>query len=254
MKKSFTYRLLMVIAITSILLTGCKKAVDFIVHHENTDLRMCNIQKLVLYDGKESTEAVFKYNECGDPLSITRPVIATGSPKYEFKYDRNHRLTDFIGSYSDNAGAEFWHKYVYDSHNHITLDSTFIFVSTYPIPWDYYFLYVHHLFYDNKDRIIKDSSVPIKDAADVGVTVDYYSYNASGNLTTAGHDNNINLHRTNKIWMFIDRDYSINNSFPNATFNSHQLPRIIQSNGSFLGLYFSTKMDVLYQCDEVAPK
>ena len=253
MKKLPVFWVLIVLAIASFVQAGCKKAVDYIEHHENTDLKICNIQKIDMYEQESITEAVFAYNQWGDPVSVTRPFIGTGSPKYVFKYDQHRRLTDFIGAYSGDAGAEFWHKYVYDSHNRISIDSLFTLVSTNTTPWNYYFLYVHYLLYDAKERIIKDSSVPIKDYWGGETTVSRYSYDDGGNYTGVYHDNNINIHRTNKIWMFIDRDYSINNTYIHATFNKRKLPVTIQDNGVFLGLYFPGNTRVQYLCDELAP-
>jgi hypothetical protein len=36
------------------------------------------------------------------------------------------------------------------------------------------------------------------------------------------YDNKINVHRTNKLWMFLDKDYSVNNPIDNGTYTYDQ--------------------------------
>ena len=87
-----------------------------------------------------------------------------------------------------------------------------------------------------------------------------FNYDASGNMVGYNvYDNKINIHRTNKIWMFIDRDYSINNphspyvAYSPGTYNSFGLPVQINYLPNFLGMTLYPGVEVKYQCDEVAP-
>jgi hypothetical protein len=43
----------------------------------------------------------------------------------------------------------------------------------------------------------------------------------------SGYDDKVNLDRTNPIWQFLDRDYSMNNRFIAEKYNAAGLPAII---------------------------
>ena len=45
----------------------------------------------------------FEYNAKGDPIRINSSFVATGYPRYEFRYDKQGRLSDYIGPYNNNA-------------------------------------------------------------------------------------------------------------------------------------------------------
>jgi len=64
--------------------------------------------------------------------------------------------------------------------------------------------------------------------------VNSYSYNADGNLAGHDYDDKINYHRTNRVWMFIDRDYSVNNPvIATYEYNDFGLPtRIVPFEGT----------------------
>lgn len=49
-------------------------------------------------------------------------------------------------------------------------------------------------------------------------------YDASGNPTGRTYDNKLNMNRTNSVWMFITRDYSVNNPFTAKQYNDKELP------------------------------
>jgi hypothetical protein len=52
-----------------------------------------------------------------------------------------------------------------------------------------------------------------------------YVYDANGNLVNgAVYDNKLNINRTNAVWMFITRDYSVNNPFTASQYNQNSLP------------------------------
>jgi hypothetical protein len=167
---------------------------------------------------------VFSYNSFGDPVYIRRlPRAGTGAPHFVFKYDKKRRLTDIIGMYESGAGAEFWHKYYYENpgNSNIVKDSSFYLVR---LRGDTIINYtasaVTFFTYDKWDRIIKDSTRYFPQ----GMEVKNYLYDANGNIAGRTYDNKTNIHRTNKIWMFYDRDYSVNNPFPAANYNSSGLP------------------------------
>jgi hypothetical protein len=199
---------------------------------------------------------VFTYNSCGDPLIGARPSPGTGAPNYIFKYDKKGRLTDFIGMYAGGTTSEFWQKFFYDGLGNIVFDSTYLFCKVQngqpvdprltPEPDGLSFTFYT---YDVKGRVIKDSIISISYGWNFART---YSYNTDGNRTGREYDQKINFRRTNKIWMFIDRDYSINNPFTADSYNSKELPTKINltSKGTyqiFLGNYF-LEADITYSC------
>ena len=51
------------------------------------------------------------------------------------------------------------------------------------------------------------------------------------------YDHKVNIHRTNKVFMFVDRDYSMNNPFSAATYNGYLLPAHIGT-GTSPSTYF----------------
>ena len=78
--------------------------------------------------------------------------------------------------------------------------------------------------YDDHGRIIKEAKKYLK--PDLPVYNFYYAYDANGNQIRSGviYDNKENLHRTNKIWQLLARDYSINNPRTGVTYNRFNLP------------------------------
>jgi hypothetical protein len=79
-----------------------------------------------------------------------------------------------------------------------------------------------------------------------------FEYDGNGNLVTPGvvYDNKINFHRTNKIWMFLDRDYSINNPFAAETYNSNHLPvkLVTDKTSDFLWISYIAETTLTYSC------
>lgn len=234
-----------------LLVTSCKKVYDYIDTHPNADINICPIKEFAFsapYNNFIDT-LTFKYNIWGNPVSITRPDPRTGAPDYEFRYDKNGRLTDFIGLYSNGIWTELWHRYFYDGMGRINKDSVYVWANIIngqmSNPYDSYESLIN---YDSKNRVSQETRI-----WDGHTDVFTYTYDAQGNKTGSIYDQKINFHRTNKIWMFIDRDYSMNNPFNAISYNSFGLPTKIGqsstfSNGSFLTNYF-TGVTIKYMCD-----
>jgi hypothetical protein len=228
--------------------------------HKIKEMDDCRVQQIIhtpCCDAKDTL--VFSYNSWGDPSYIKRlPLAGTGAPNYIFKYDRKKRLTDIIGMYEHGAGAEFWHKYFYENpgNSNIIKDSTFYFVDVNnDMIVSYMASSVTYFTYDNWDRIIKDSTTHVLH----GISqVNNYVYDANGNRTGRTYDNKINIHRTNKIWMFYDRDYSVNNPFPAANYNASGLPAEFDfrssGNPNFMNFvtYFKDAK-ITYNCSKERP-
>ncbi|HVS96838.1 MAG TPA: hypothetical protein VHE54_10140 [Puia sp.] len=207
--------------VATLLSASCKKEIDYIGQHYN-DASPYDIAKITwIQPWGDPDTLTFNYDKWGNPTTIIRPRPSTGTPNFEFRYDANHRLTDYIGTYTNHIVAEFWHRYIYNAHGLITTDSMYVFPAIVNGQIDHSVgdARASQLTYDRLGRIIKE--VPAYGLYDSLV----FSYDAAGNRTDEGpFDDKVNFHRTNKIWMFIDRDYSINNPFIATSYNKAWLP------------------------------
>lgn len=235
----------------ALLFDGCEKAQDYIKINPCAEMNLCTI-KSISYTGMfgEEDSLVFTYNAVGNPVSITRRIAGSGMPNYAFKYDKKGRLTDFYAPYEARTAAEYWHKYFYDNKGRITIDS---FYTLCDIKDDS--LVSHHsgsryvLQYDVQNRIILDSLEP------PGIyysTALHYTYDANGNREGRTYDQKVHFRRTNKIWMFIDRDYSMNNAFTADAYNLYGLPTTfdLSTKGGELNFLrnYLTSGKIVYTC------
>jgi len=203
--------------------TNNQTELDSKANHGNKAFKHCDIDSIA-FVFIVNTFSRFKYNDHGDPLTITPQYVGTGRPLQEFRYDKKHRLTDYIGLYN-GGGFEFWYQYSYDKHNRIARDTYYVFGPYGVRPTTASYITAADYLYDSQDRIIKITRTLIKPSGP-GQFTNEYSYDSEGNLIMEGavYDNKVNIHRTNKIWMFIDRDYSMNNRLPVSSYNSFGLP------------------------------
>lgn len=244
--------LMLWVGTTLTLLAGCNKLLDYLKDHPDGTVDLCRIKKMTYYSSSDSTNIDFTYNSWGDPVSAIRQKNI-GTPDAMFRYDARHRLTDYIEAYR-NGFFETWHRYVYNNNNRIIRDTTYIFgyiTDEPPLPDEVYDIAIVNYEYDNKDRIIHTTQqwYSFPDPADALHL--YYQYDANGNLVLPGavYDDKINVHRTNRIWMFIDRDYSVNNTFA-AEYNEHGLPTKVSMDypSSNLAGFYNGKGVITYQC------
>ncbi|GAA3934118.1 hypothetical protein GCM10022209_30600 [Chitinophaga oryziterrae] len=248
---------------TGFLLSGCNKFHEVPPHTPD-----CQIVKLKggIFIGDS---LVIAYSHNGNPLSITRASVGTGSPNFLFRYDQKGRMTDYYGVYeSPNPFFEVWHRYHYDAKNRITVDTSYSFGFIGPgIPLpdpQQGHLFVGNIStyaYDIENRIIK--STDTYGSASVALT-SLYTYNNEGNLVkitnqtasgtntvTFSFDNKINLRRTHPIWQFLDRDYSINNSVQVFSYNNYGLPVEVNFGSHGLGTFASIPIStttITYNC------
>ena len=228
-------------------LASCTKQMDHLGN--GNDLTAYRITGFRFLSTGNDTLA-FHYDQWGNPVTVTRPNPGTGAPNYEFRYDRYHRLTDFIGIYAGGkaaTGAEQWHRYFYDAKGFITLDSVYNLVNIVNgTIGSYNNSYANTLQYDAQGRVAYETRVWDH------ITYNYpYNYDSTGNLTGNAYDNKVNFHRTNLIWMFIDRDYSLNNPFVAKTYNAGRLPLSFTIPGEnthaiFLGDNYYSTADISY--------
>jgi hypothetical protein len=252
MKKSFVG---IAILIAIALLPGCKKVCDILEDNPEADIKQCPILQFRYNEGFSPDTINFTYNAWGDPVKGIRRLPKTGAPNYSFKYDWRKRLTDYIGLYVPGNGAEFWHKYYYDAMDRVVLDTNFIFTQIVGgQPVGYLYFSVTYYTYDSHRRIIKDSTVfsVTPPYSSGGLILNNYSYGADGNKVGPTYDSKINYHRTNKVWMFLDREYSLNNPFTAVSYNSTGLPTKVSlpSHGPFQRFLTSsfTEGEFTYGC------
>jgi hypothetical protein len=111
--------------------------------------------------------------------------------------------------------------------------------------------------YDNYGRIFQVSiEFPQEPGALPSTTT--YNYDNNGNLipsnpANAVYDNKVNIHRTNDIWMFVDRNYSVNNPVKATTYNTKGLPLTFnQTPPPFEGFLYNldiSKSTIVYHCN-----
>lgn len=259
MKKTRLYIRLLVLAAILLQVTACKKIEKALLKDPCSDIRFCNI-KSFSYPGFGTTYqpnvATFTYDAFGNPLTVNNTVVGTGNPNLVFRYDAAHRLTDFIRPYS-NGDFETWSKYIYNASGRIAFDTTYVFGTVTPTgPKNYLEARLTSYTYDNTCRVIRTSYI-VTEGENVGTPpiVQTFAYDASGNLIRPGitYDNKVNIHRTNKIFMFVDRDYSMNNPFTAPAYNSYGLPRQVGMPTPGPSVYFLLrqvdKAKFVYECD-----
>jgi hypothetical protein len=238
---------------------GCKKAFDYIRDRVSADQTPCRIKKLTFdYNpiGLYSLHGVFDftYNRQGNPVSIVRENIDNdyGDQEYEmhFRYNKQNQLTDYELNYNGAFGVVIWHRYSYPDKNTV-VDTAFDYTGSYndpepPHAAEDFRVWINKL--DAKGRIIKNTEI-----AEFGPFITNYEYDERGNQIRPGvtYDNQINLYQTNKVWMLINNDYSVNNPLTTpdqiTAYNQFGLPLHFAASG-YLFVYNFYQMDVEYDC------
>lgn len=251
------------LATICLLSAGCRKDLAFFENGQ-TDCKACNILQVRSIQpdklGTDTTYYRFTYNRFGDPVTVKNTAVATGNPNSFFKYDGRERLTDYIRPY-DNEAFETWTKYVYNSRDQVIRDTQWIFGQFVdsvpsPSPFPYTGVWIRHYTYDALNRIASRMDSIIGPGTQVYTYPPrLFEYDQNGNLIVPGatYDSHLNWLRTNRIWMFIYDNYSINNNFQATAYSAHDLPLTFPApdygfsftNGIFgLGGTF----DVTYSC------
>jgi YD repeat-containing protein len=192
------------------------------------------------------------YDQFENPVAVTQPVVGTGRPYRTFKYDTWHRLRQYRGEYA-NGNYEFWHFYGFDLNGRIGVDTMYTLGAMGPNgPATYFERAISKIEYDAQGRIIKVVTDTQNNPSHTETT---YSYNTSGNLIYPPafgivYDNKMNYNRTNDIWQFLNRDYSMNNPFTAASYNTTGFPTIINTTRpvSFLNEINLQNAQISYSC------
>jgi len=232
--RCYYLQILVFIGCCSILTAGCMKWVDYLKYPGDTDYKPCNIKKItafnqsVLIDGSIDTAFytyTFTYSSLGNPVSVITNSPGTGNPNFSFKYDKYNRLREFIRPYG-NGGYEQMDRYGYNAKGQAVLDTGYVFglmsgTEALPSP----FVDYKYLEYDAQNRVLHEKDSILNNGHFEFILLYDYAYDANGNLITgAVYDNKMNMYRTNKVWMFILRDYSVNNQITNGQYNEFGLP------------------------------
>jgi len=198
---------------------SCKKIADFEAP--------CKIMMLTekyqhqpIYPIEYDTLRIY-YNSKGNPVRLDYTSNETGKPDYFFTYDNKDRLIELVSKYG--SFIEFTHKYYYNNNQFIEYDTTFYADQSIRVSY-----VIHKYTYDDKGRIIR-----IDDKTNFGAEFSHkYGYNTTGNrilqqgypVDGSTYDNKINLLRTNLIFCFLNRDYSVNNLRAATSYNTKDLP------------------------------
>lgn len=236
------------LALIIILFSACDRVIVK-VPDEST---LCSIQSISGPAGFPADSLSFFYNQFGNPDHVIRQQTSTAVPNYFFKYDKDHRLTDIIGVYPPEffpgIGFDNWHRLHY-KNGRIFSDSVYEFGNELggnpgPDPQTQRTLIRQTSFYqfDAQGRMIQSTDISPSNYTQVNT----YTYGRDGNLSKTsftiaqppfqptptaptfnfytGYDNKINPNRTNPIWQFLDRDYSMNNIFIANSYDEIGLP------------------------------
>jgi hypothetical protein len=250
----------MILCGASLMSGGCQKAIDYIKDHENgqVDCKACNIQQISVLStdelGAYTVTYAFNYNTAGDPLTVKNTAVATGNPNAVFKYDKYGRMKELIRPY-ENQNFETWVKYTYNIKGQIIRDTQYNFgtyIDSVPVPFPNITYGVSQFSYDMRDRIIGrvDSFFFDGNSAETSTV---FQYDANGNLIGQGnvYDTQLSFLRTNRIWMFLACNYSINNNFQALRYNANRLPLLFSGSYNSMPLIVSQagQFKIIYACN-----
>lgn len=230
---------------------GCSKIDwEYIKNNPDKTPNLCNIKTITVLnpDGTKYYDLNFTYNKWGNPTSIIRsPQIERYWGEWLFTYDQQQRISEYVIAFpkwSDQTEYKLyltWKKFVWEN-GRVVRDTTRSWgeiVNGKPVvdpETEQFYKYVGYYDYDNKNRIVSfrnlftflENKVPNPNV------VTTYTYDAAGNLRqtvitdnyttiqppvrTSNYDNysdKANIYRSNKIWMFLANNYSV---------NSHPMP------------------------------
>lgn len=224
-------------------LFGCRKTFQEDRQLQNTEslqsaklvkapIPTCLIEKITSWSGVDSPQiAKFAYDYSGNPVRVEFNHTGTGRPNLSFTYDKEGRLTDYYAPYrlEPNTAYEFWYHYTYDqTGERVLIDTQYLFgsiVDGVPQPNPAY-KSAGNYEYDYKGRVRKVTrTVMLQSGPPFPTYVDTYQYDTTGNLLGFGpYDSRTNMHRANKVWQFIDRNYSVNNPTKAGKYNKLGYP------------------------------
>ena len=246
----------------AIIFSSCQKNLDAVIKDDEVmstplpgQVTYCRIESFWEKNGQFGQQfRIVGYDEYENPTFISTPMVATGSPFRTFKYDTWHRLQEYQEGY--NGGYHTWHKFYYDNNGRIDADSTYTMGAYSEGHPHMYLMKSLSIFeYDNQNRITRVNTTTGPGTFFPGFpalssTTQTYTYDMAGNLVKPGvtYDNKMNLNRTNDIWMFLARDYSVNNPFTATSYNTIGFPTSINISTP---LSFLNSTDIFLNTSEI---
>ena len=203
---------------------------------------------MIQYADETHTGIVY-YNDHNDPDSVIFDFDggSAGAALFYFVYDDQHRLIESREDYSRNPDDYYFkHSYVYEN-GIIVRDTTRVREAG---QWTE----VRNLHYDLNGRIVREDRHIIEldyNPADEDADPFEYAYDSMGNLDgeTVSYDNKTNFLRTNKVWMFTQRNYSMNNRQNVTSYNDFGLPLTFDVNERPRFLIVWGPDAIEYECD-----
>ena len=171
------------------------------------DLRFCNIKTWTDPHGDELRVNIFTYDDNENPISVTSDLSGTGSGHHFFTYDDHQRLIKYEYEF---VQTKFYH---YEGDNRLATDAQVMdgfgreLMETYT--------------YDDRKRIIKSVlelvSSPFEDDEFPTQTKEYIYLNDDLNSILLNgetqnpdvvYSKNPSIYMTNKVWQFVNQNYS----------------------------------------------
>jgi hypothetical protein len=233
----------------------------------------CRIGKIITYsDFSPTRTGIFNYNQKGDPVSVIFDYTATGYSDFMFLYDHKGRIKDYLATYPGGS-YQLWYSYTYDARGRVISDTLNQFGTIengvpQPNPNPNYKFYGNYE-YDAYGRVVKVDRYRFDNYPGPGQIyyTEEYTYNDQGNLVLyrqgddiftyitinyGPYDNKVNMRQTNKVWMFVDRNYSRNNAATADIYNNKGLPLKFNLPESvymnFLWEISLKRSDIFYSC------
>jgi len=222
-----------------IIFSACQKDLEKVKQQDDVmgtplpgQVTYCRIESI--WERPTAPDQVFRvlgYDEFENPRFISTPFVATGSPFYTFKYDLFHRLRQHAEEHS-NGTYNRLHRYGINNDGRIGVDTMYALggYDAMGEPFGYFSRTISMLTYDAWGRIVHSSNTttsgPGFPMSPPIVSANSYTYDVNGNLEVAGatYDNKMNINRTNDIWQFLARDYSVNNRLMTTEYNATGFP------------------------------
>jgi len=262
MKKNKLKNAALLLSLSLVLfITGCQKLIDYIKKpgggKDYSDI--CKVKTVNSDGGIWDADYVFNYNKRGDLVSVITSMPTDGNPNVFIFYDKKQRPTQVIYPFRTDpttpGNVNGWQTFGYNSAGQIVRDTIYTFGSIgdngLPDPSSAIIKTVATIQYDAYDRVVGSKDSVYYYGAFSNTDLYAYKYDANGNLVytarqyrsnqfggtvtndtfrvMVAYDNKINIRQTNKLWMYLDKNYSMNNALTGATYNTYGLPLVFSA-------------------------
>lgn len=233
------------VIVLMIYLQSCQKLMDRLLDPSNGAQTECAITQITRSADNIGTVT---YNAAGNPLTVKYNTQGYDNNWHYFKYDDHEKLIEYRVELEPGLDIET-HRYAYDAKNRAITDTgTFRLTG--------YIVVLSTFEYDSRNRIIKENKevIDIEEGSEpFEIDPVIYEYDSTGNLVNpfppgdpVSYNNKVSFRRTNKVWMLIERNYSLNNVSGVSNYNDHSLPLTFENPVWFLGTSIT---GITYKCD-----